>query len=182
MNSNPIILRSSGEISLFKGPTRGASCNKCFPVYCHAWTFLQLCTCPASFFLPISKSFNTPLRKKMFSLSGSSWYINEGGQGGLVKGFTINSFAFQKSQNKIIVIIDLWSLPPVCSYKFLREASCRCAWVQWSMFSYIKRLKNEVKIKYQVVVTVVWTKWWFNLFNWSLMYFLNWSLYFVNSA
>ena len=91
------------------------------------------------FFLPISKSFNTPLRKKMFSLSGSSWYINEGG---LVKGFTNNNFAFQKSQNKIIVIIDLWSQPPVCSYKFPWKASYRWAWVHWS--TYIKRLKNEV--------------------------------------
>ena len=134
------------------------------------------------FSYPYQNRLTLHSERKCLVYQAAAGTLMRGVKGGLAKGFTNNSFAFQKSQNKIIVIIALWSLPPVCSYKFLREASCRCAWVQWSMFSYIKRLKNEVKIKYQVVVTVVWTKWWFNLFNWSLMYFFNWSLYFVNSA
>ena len=77
----------------------------------------------------------------MFPVSqAAAGTLMRGVKGGLVKGFTHNSFAFQKSQNKIIVIIDLWFQPPVCSYEFPREASCRWTWVHWS--SYIKRLKN----------------------------------------
>ena len=145
-------------------------------LFCNCVLVQDLFSCPYQNRLTLHSE------RKCLVYQAAAGTLMRGVKGGLVKGSTNNSFAFQKSQNKIIVIIDLWSLPPVCSYKFLREASCRCAWVQWSMFSYIKRLKNEVKIKYQEVVTVVWTKWWFNLFNWSLMYFFNWSLYFVNSA
>ena len=134
LNSNPIILRSSWEISLFKGQhgehlaINVSRSTVMHELFCNCALVQYLFSYP-------SKSFNSPLGKKMFSLSGSSWYINEGGQGGLVKGFMNSSFAFQNSQNKIIVIIDLWSQPPVCSYKFPREASCRWAWVHWSMFT-----------------------------------------------
>ena len=55
------------------------------------------------FFLTHIKIVKHSPHKENVSLSDRGWYINEGG---LVKGFTINSFAFQKSQNEIIVIID----------------------------------------------------------------------------
>ena len=69
---------------------------------------LQLCTCPGSFFLPISKLFNTPLRNKMFSLLGSSRYMYEGGQGGSRQGFHEQQFCVsQVTKQNNSVIVDL---------------------------------------------------------------------------
>ena len=94
------------------------------------------------FSYPYQNRLTLPSERKCLVSQAAAGTSMRGVKGGLIKGFTNNNFAFQKSQYKITVIIDLWSQPPVCSYKFPWKASYRWAWVHWS--SYIKRLKNEV--------------------------------------
>ena len=79
------------------------------------------------FSYPYQNRLTLPSERKCLVSQAAAGTLMRGVKGGLVKGFTHNSFAFQKSQNKIIVIIDLWSQPPVCSYELPREASCRWA-------------------------------------------------------
>ena len=141
------------------------------------WCILKSCYTGGCLLQRFWHYFTDGLNQSLISSVGQTWIFTSPLRGSV----NIHHYS-HRLWWIIVIIIDLWSQPPVCSYKFLREASCRLAWVHWSMFSYIKRLKNEVKIKYKVVVTVVWPKWWFNLFNWSLMYFFYWSLYFVNTA
>ena len=95
----------------------------------------------------------------MFSLSGSSWYMNGGGgQGVSSQGFHEQQFCVsQVTKQSNSVIIDLWSQPPVCDYIFPREATAGGS-ERTEEWSYIKRLKNEVKTNHQELVSVVWPK------------------------
>ena len=120
--------------------------------------FLQLCTCPGSFFLPISKLFNTPPRNKKFSVLGSSWYMYEGGQGESRKGFHEQLFCVSqvtKQNNSVIIDLDLGHLfAAINSLGKPAVGGSECT----EVWSYIKRLRNEVKTNHQVLVTVVWRK------------------------
>ena len=59
------------------------------------------------FSYPYQNRLTLPSERKCLVYQAAAGTLMRGVKGGLVKGFTNKSFAFQKSQNKIIVIIDL---------------------------------------------------------------------------
>ena len=60
------------------------------------------------FSYPYQNRLTLPSERKCLVYQAAAGSLVTGVKGGLVKGFTNKSFAFQKSQNKIIiVIIDL---------------------------------------------------------------------------
>ena len=106
-NSNPIILRSSWETSLFKGQHgEHVAINVSWSTVMHE-LFCNCVLVQDLFSYTYQNRLTLHSERKCLVYQAAAGTLMRGVKGGLAKGFTNNNFAFQKSQNKIIVIIDL---------------------------------------------------------------------------
>ena len=104
-NSNPIILRSSWETSLFKGQHgEHLAINVSWSTVMHE-LFCNCVLVQDLFSYPYQNRLTLHSERKCLVYQAAVGTLMRGVKGGLAKGFTSNSFAFQKSQNKIIVIV-----------------------------------------------------------------------------
>ena len=100
-------LRSSWETSLFKGQHgEHRAINVSWSTVMHE----LFCNCVLVrdlFSFPYKNRLTLHSERKCLVYQAAAGTLMRGVKGGLAKGFTNNSLVFQKSQNKIIVIIDL---------------------------------------------------------------------------